>query len=362
MTNATKINELLGETRRLAGELGERRVTLMEVCGTHTMAISRLGLRSVMPKNLRLASGPGCPVCVTPTGYVDGAIELAGRDDVVVTTFGDMMRVPGTRTSLAGARSEGAKVEVVYSPLAALAMARADREREVVFLGVGFETTAPGVAACIHQARKERVGNFSVLVAHKVIPPAMEALLEDQQVALDGFICPGHVSVIIGSEAYRPLSKRYGIPCVVTGFEGPEIVSGINMNLRQLVEGRAEVECQYGVVVKPEGNVKAKKLLEDTFEVVDTEWRGLGVIPGSGLALKEEFAGLDAEKKFEVEMEREEPRTGCRCGEVLRGIIEPEECGLFKRQCTPESPVGPCMVSSEGVCAAHYRYDQAEID
>jgi hydrogenase expression/formation protein HypD len=251
---------------------------------------------------------------------------------------------------------------VVYSALAALAMARADREKQVVFLGVGFETTAPGVAACIHQARKEKVGNFSVLVAHKVIPPAMEALLMDEKVALDGFICPGHVSVIIGSDAYGPLSKRFGIPCVVTGFEGPEIVSGINMLLAQLEEGRAEVECQYEVVVKPEGNVKARKLLEDTFDVVDTEWRGLGVIPGSGLGLKEEFAGLDAAKRFEVEMEKEEPRTGCRCGEVLRGILEPEECGLFRKTCMPESPVGPCMVSSEGVCAAHYRYDQTEID
>ena len=361
MPNPPRTSELLDVTRRLAGALAGRTVTLMEVCGTHTMAISRMGLRSLMPANVRLASGPGCPVCVTPTGYVDAAVALAFRDDVLVTTFGDMIRVPGTRTSLAGARSEGARVEIVYSPLAALQLARQDPARQVVFLGVGFETTAPAVAACVQRARHDHLANFSVLVAHKLIPPAMEALLCDEQVALDGFICPGHVSVIIGSDAYRPLSDRFGKPCVVTGFEGPDILAGVNMLLAQLVEGRAQVECQYGIVVTPQGNRKARKLLEETFDVVDTDWRGLGTIPASGLTLGAEFADFDAARRFALHVTVEEPVTGCRCGEVLRGIIEPEQCGLFRRKCRPEHPVGPCMVSSEGVCAAHYRYDEPQV-
>ncbi len=361
MTNAPRPPELLARTHRLADALGDRKVALMEVCGTHTMAISRMGLRALMPANVRLVSGPGCPVCVTPTGYIDAAIELAHRPDVLVTTFGDLMRVPGTHSSLVRGRSEGAHVEVVYSPLAALDRARANPDRQVVFLGVGFETTAPAVAACIQQARRQNIHNFSVLLAHKLIPPAMAALLADPRVVLDGFICPGHVSVIIGSDAYRPLCERFSVPCVVTGFDGPDILTGINMLLAQLVGGRTELECQYAVAVRPEGNPRARKLLEDTFTVVDTDWRGLGTIPESGLVLRSEWSGFDAASRFHLDLQRTEPRTGCRCGNVMRGIIEPRQCSLFGTTCRPESPVGPCMVSSEGVCAAHYRYEQSEL-
>jgi hydrogenase expression/formation protein HypD len=359
MTPTSRTSDLLADTRRLADRLGDRSVALMEVCGTHTMAISRLGLRSVMPANVRLTSGPGCPVCVTPTGYIDAAIELARRPEIIVATFGDMMRVPGTRASLSEAHAQGARVEIVYSPLAALTLARTNPDREVVFLGVGFETTAPAVAACVRRARREKLPNFSVLVAHKIIPPAMAVLLADPQVALDGFICPGHVSVVIGSDAYRPIVERFSIPCVVTGFEAPEILTGINMLLAQLVEHRAQVECPYSVAVSPQGNLKARKLLEECFVVEDTDWRGLGTIPASGLRLIKDFEPFDAARRFTIEVQREEPRTGCRCGQVMRSIIEPEQCPLFASVCRPESPVGPCMVSSEGVCAAHYRYDRA---
>ncbi len=358
MATVSGTTELLALTGRLAAQLRGRSVRLMEVCGTHTMAISRMGLRTVMSENVKLTSGPGCPVCVTSTGYIDTAIDLAGRPDVIVTTFGDMMRVPGSAMSLSETTSQGARVEVVYSPVAALGAARANPDSEVVFLGVGFETTAPAVAACIRQAQRQKLSNFSVLVAHKLIPPAMRALLTDADVTVDGFMCPGHVSVIIGSDAYRFVSEEYAVPCVVTGFEPVNVITGVNMLLRQLIDGRAEVESEYKAVVKPEGNVKARKLLEETFEVSDTPWRGLGVIARSGLVLADEFADFDAERRFDISIPTEEPVTDCRCGDVMRGVIEPEECALFARTCRPESPVGPCMVSSEGVCAAHYRYER----
>lgn len=354
----TAIPERLETTRRLAQRLAERTVRLMEVCGTHTMAISRLGLRSLLAKNVKLISGPGCPVCVTVAGYVDAAVGLAERPGFTVATFGDMLKVPGSRGSLADARARGARVKVLYSPMGALELAQANPADQVVFLGVGFETTTPAVAGAIHQARRRELDNFSVLTAAKTIPPALRALVSDTEVAVDGFICPGHVSVIIGSDAYRFVAEEFGRPCVVAGFAAGNILDSVNMLLTQLVEGRAEVEVEYTSVVSPEGNRKAQRLLAETFDVADAAWRGIGVIPASGLAIKDRLAQFDAQKRFGITIPEREPETGCRCGQVMRGVIEPEDCPLFARACKPESPVGPCMVSSEGVCAAHYRYDR----
>jgi hydrogenase expression/formation protein HypD len=303
---------------------------------------------------VRLISGPGCPVCVTPQEEIDRFIALGGIDGVRLGTFGDMVRVPGTQRSLEQARAEGAEVLVVYSPMDAVEAAAREPEREVVFFGIGFETTAPGVALAILEAQRRGLGNFSVLCAHKLIPPAMMALLQSE-VMIDGFLCPGHVSVIIGSEAYRPVAEK-GKPCVVAGFEAVDVLQGVEMLVRQIGEGRAEVEVGYRRAVRPEGNRKAQDMMVRVFEVVDAGWRGLGVIPGSGLALREEFSEFDAARRFEVEVPPTKEPAGCRCGDVLRGAIEPSECGLFGKECTPRRPVGACMVSSEGACQAWYRY------
>ena len=338
--------------------LGRDSVRLMEVCGTHTMAIYRHGLRSLFPPGLELTSGPGCPVCVTPTGLVDAALELA-RKDVVVCTFGDMMNVPGTESSLTRERADGADVRVCYSSLDALDIAQRT-DRQVVFVGVGFETTAPTMALTILSAGERELSNFSVLTSYKTMPPPMRALLTDAEVRLDGFLCPGHVSVITGSRIYEFIPEEFGIPCVVAGFEAHEILDGIAMLLSQLADGRAEVETAYRIVTR-DGNAAAQALLARVFEPADTEWRGLGTIPGSGLALREEFAQYDACRRFDVEVRGTPPRPGCACGEILRGVKRPEDCKLFAIACTPETPYGPCMVSSEGACAAHYKYGREAV-
>jgi len=293
-------------------------------------------------------------VCVTPQGQIDHFIALGGVEGVRLATFGDMVRVPGSARSLEQARAEGVDVLVVYSPMDAVEAAARDPEREVVFFGIGFETTAPAVALAMLEAKRREVRNFSVLCAHKLIPPAMMALLE-AEVGVDGFICPGHVSAIIGSDAYRPVAER-GKPCVVTGFEAADVLSGVQMLLRQLAEGRSEVEIEYRRAVRPEGNRKAQEVLGRVFRVVDAGWRGLGEIPGSGYELAEEFGEFDAGRRFEVEAPEAEEPKGCRCGDVLRGMIEPPECPLYGKACTPRRPVGACMVSSEGACQAWYRY------
>ena len=333
-----------------------RSLTYMEVCGTHTMAVRRNGLHELLPQNVHLISGPGCPVCVTPVDYIDHALALALQHDVVLATFGDLVRVPGSESSLERVRARGARVEVVYSPLEALELARRNRPRPVVFLGVGFETTAPGVAASILAAAKEGLENYAVLSAHKVIPPAMEVLAQAEEIGLDGFMCPGHVSTIIGMEPYRPIAEEHGLPCVITGFEPLDIMQGLLMLVRQSVEGRSEVENQYARVVRPEGNPKARAIMEEAFVPADTRWRGLGSIPASGLVIAPRWAEHDAAVRFPVELpEPKEPR-GCRCGEILKGLIEPPDCPLFGEACTPATPVGACMVSSEGTCAAYYKY------
>jgi hydrogenase expression/formation protein HypD len=332
---------------------------LMEVCGTHTVAIARHGLRQALPEGVRLISGPGCPVCVTPQDQIDFFIALGGVDGVTLATFGDMVRVPGTAKSLEEARAEGVDVLVVYSPMDAVEAAGRHPERQVVFFGIGFETTAPAVALATLEAQRRGLANFSVLCAHKLIPPAMMALL-DSDVRVDGFICPGHVSVVIGSDAYCPVAAR-GKPCVVTGFEPADVLAACQMLLKQLAEGRSEVEVEYGRAVRPEGNPKAQELLARVFRVADARWRGLGVIPGSGYEMADEFGAFDAARRFEVERPKSIEPVGCRCGDVLRGAIEPPECPLFGKACTPRKPVGSCMVSSEGACQAWYRYRGQEI-
>jgi hydrogenase expression/formation protein HypD len=335
---------------------GRPPVRVMEVCGTHTMAIARNGIRALLGDGVILISGPGCPVCVTPDGYIDAAIALGRRPEVVLATFGDMVKVPGTSSSLEKERGNGADVRVVYSPLDAVELAARSPEREIVFLGVGFETTAPTIAGAIEAAGRRGLANFSVLASVRTIPGAMDALAADPAVRIEGFLCPAHVSAIIGSDAYRPLVEKRGIPCVVAGFEPLDILCGISMLLLQKREGAARVENEYSRVATPEGNRKALALIGRVFEKCDTSWRGIGVIPGTGLAVAEAYAAFDAERKFGIEVPLTERKTSCRCGDVLKGIITPRECPLFGKGCTPEDPVGPCMVSSEGTCAAFFKY------
>ena len=334
-------------------------VNLMEVCGTHTMAIAKGGIRSLLPPNVHLLSGPGCPVCVTSNEDIDTIIALARLDGVALATFGDMVRVPGSSTSLQRLRAEGARVEVVYSPLDALDLARREPELQVVFAGVGFETTAPVVAATVKAAREQGVGNFSVYCAHKNVPHVLEALVRDPSLRIDAFILPGHVSTIIGSAPYRFLAERHGIPGAITGFETADVLRGIACLLRQIAEGRVAIENAYPRGVPEEGNPRALAVLGEVFEECDAVWRGLGAIPRSGYRFRAEYAEFDALERFAPDVEPTIEPAGCRCADVLRGALSPSACPLFGRVCTPESPVGPCMVSSEGSCAAHYRYQIA---
>lgn len=331
-------------------------MTLMEVCGTHTMAIYQHGIRALLPPQIRLISGPGCPVCVTPVGYVDHAVALARRPETIVATFGDMVRVPGSTSSLLWEKAGGADVRVVYSPLDAVALACRHPEKTVVFLGVGFETTTPTIAGSIIEAKRRGAANYFVLCAHKTIPGPMAVLASDPELKVDGYICPAHVSAIIGADAYEPLARDHKVPCVVTGFEPLDVLQGVAMLARQVVAGEAKVEIQYSRVVKREGNVKARKLLYEVFEPCDANWRGIGVIPGSGLSLREEYAAFDAARQLPVPVEEPREHKGCLCGEILKGKVAPTDCPLFRTACTPEDPVGACMVSSEGTCAAEYKY------
>jgi len=346
----------LKEIETLSNAIG-RPMRLMEVCGTHTVAIFRHGLRGLLPKEISLLSGPGCPVCVTPVKDVDLAIEMAGMPNVILATFGDMMRVPGGRGSLQEARAEGADIRVVYSPMDALELALKYPLKEVVFFATGFETTSPLIAATLYEAQRLGIGNFCIHSAHKLIPPALKALLDSGEVNVDGFILPGHVSTIIGKSPYEFIARVYGKPSVITGFEAREIIEGILMLLRQMAGGRAEVEIEYKKAVKAEGNPKALALIRKYFEQEDANWRGIGTIPESGLQLKEAFSGFDAVKKLGPEVPESNEPKACACGEILKGIKTPPECLLFGKACTPERPVGACMVSTEGSCAAYYKYD-----
>lgn len=341
----------------LIKDMNPKEISLMEVCGTHTMAIFRHGLTNLLPEGLKLLSGPGCPVCVTPTQDIDAAIVLAKRSDIILTTFGDMMRVPGSNSSLEAAKAEGSDIRMVYSPLDALSIANENPLKKVIFLGVGFETTSPGIASTIHSAKVEGIDNFWVYSCHKLIPPAMKGLLEADEIRIDGFICPGHVSTIIGSSPYEFISKDLNIPCVISGFEPLDILQSIYMLLKQIKENNACVEIQYSRCVKPHGNEKALSMLYEVFEPVDSNWRGIGMIPDSGLKIRQEYSRFDASLHFEMPTYQvSEEKSGCICGNILRGVATPIDCPLFDGMCTPEQPVGPCMVSSEGTCAVYYKY------
>jgi hydrogenase expression/formation protein HypD len=349
---------LIAEIARAAERL-PRRVTLMEVCGTHTNAIAAAGLRRLLPAQLRLISGPGCPVCVTPVGYIDRADALARRPGITVCTFGDLMRVPSSTGSLERTRAEGGDVRVVYSPRDAVEFARANPEQTVVFLGVGFETTTPTVAAALAEAEGTGVANFTVLSGHKVMPPPLRALAGDPDVAVDGFICPGHVSVITGWRAFTFIPEEFGLPAAVAGFTPTDVLQAVLELVRQHAERRAQVANAYGRVVTADGNPRARELVDRFFTPADASWRGLGPIPDSGLDLRPEFAHRDA-GRLAVEVPEPEEPEGCRCGEVLKGVIDPPECPLFAAACSPDSAVGACMVSSEGACAAWYRHERLE--
>ncbi len=337
-------------------DISKMPVRLMEICGTHTMAIFKHGIRSLLPDNIELVSGPGCPVCVTAMEEIDRSVKLARTPGVIVTTFGDMLRVPGTDSSLDAEKAEGADVRMVYSTFDALKIAAENPDRETVFLGIGFETTAPTIAAAIKTAYQNHQFNFSVLSAHKLLPPAMDALLSGGDLGIDGFICPGHVTTIIGTASYENVVTRYHIPCVVVGFEPIDILQGILMLAEQIENRRAEVEIQYKRGVTAEGNTGALRIMDDVFEPCDSPWRGLGIIPGSGLAIRQEYAAHDAGARFDLEVPPAKEPSGCLCAEILRGAARPVDCGLFRKVCSPRHPVGPCMVSSEGTCAAYFKY------
>ncbi len=334
----------------------DRKIRIMEVCGTHTNAIFRHGLRSLLPENIELISGPGCPVCVTPTGHVDTFIGAAKLDAVTIATFGDLIRVPGSSGSLAQAREQGARVEIVYSPMDALQLAQKETERIVVFPAVGFETTAPTIAATVLEAKRLGLDNFCIIAAGKIMPPPLELLLSDPELNIDGLLCPGHVSAIIGADAYKPLAEKHHLSCAVAGFEPADIVSGLLSLARQIRDGEARVDNCYTRVVTDSGNQRARELINKVFAVVDTEWRGLGVIPGSGLALRDAYKKYDAFARLDLHVESTPEPKGCKCGDILKGRLLPPACPLYGKRCTPLQPVGPCMVSSEGTCAAYYRY------
>jgi hydrogenase expression/formation protein HypD len=352
------MKEITGIIKKYMSEIG-RPLRLMEVCGTHTVAIFRHGIRDLLPGGLMLLSGPGCPVCVTSMKDVDTAVELSGREEVILTTFGDMMRVPGSKKALFDAKAEGGDIRIVYSPLDALAIAQNNREKKVVFFSTGFETTAPSVAATVIEADRQRIENFYIYPVHKTVPPALEALLASEDVKVDGFILPGHVCTVTGTLPYEFVASRYLKPAVVTGFGAVDILSGIAMILQQISARRAAVEIQYSKVVKKEGNPKAMAVMGECFEAEDAEWRGIGLIPGSGLGLREKYRSRDIRSVCAVDVRPASEPKACSCGEVLRGIKVPTDCALFGKVCTPEKPVGACMVSSEGSCAAYYKYRSA---
>jgi hydrogenase expression/formation protein HypD len=331
---------------------------LMEVCGTHTVSIFRHGIRELLPPAIELISGPGCPVCVTATEDIDQAIKLAQIPEVLVTSFGDLLRVPGSYSSLQQERAVGADVRIVYSTFDALKLARENPFRKVVFLAIGFETTAPTIAAAVAEADRLNLTNFCILAAHKLLPPALGALLGIGELNLQGFIYPGHVTTIIGTEAYEQVAREHGLPGVVCGFEPVDILETILLLVRQIEKNEARVEIQYQRGATAQGNPKARELLYQVFEPCSAVWRGLGAIPESGLTLRPAYRRFAAEDVFDLQVPPAKDHPGCGCGEVLRGMITPLECPLFRKACTPESPIGPCMVSTEGTCAAYFKYHQ----
>lgn len=351
--------------KEIAGLAGDRELKFMEVCGGHTSTIYRHGVEDYLPDNIDLIHGPGCPVCVIPMGRVDDAITLAEQDDVIMTSFGDMMRVPGGKGSFFDSKANGADIRMVYSPLDALKVARNNPDKRVIFMGIGFETTAPSTAATLMRAKSEGLDNFSVFCNHVTIIPALKAILDSPDLRLDGFIGPGHVSTVIGCRPYEFVPRDYGKPLVTSGFEPLDILQGIYQILKQLEEGRAEVENQYSRIVPWDGNPKALEVMSKTMELRPYfEWRGLGFISHSAMQIREEYAAHDAERIFDVPGVRVADPDACQCGEVLKGVLKPWECKVFGTACTPETPIGTCMVSAEGACAAYYnfgRFDRERV-
>jgi len=347
-----KLSRLLSEQIHA---IVKKEIRLMEVCGGHTLSIHRFGIPELLPPSVHLLSGPGCPVCVSDIRFIDHAIALARLDNVIITTFGDLIRVPGSTSSLEKEKSSGADVRVIYSSLDAIEIANQNPGKKVVFLGIGFETTAPSTAVAVMTAAQEHLTNYFVLSAHKVMPPVMEALI-DEGILIDGYIAPGHVSTITGSAMYRFIPEKYKLAVVISGFEPLDLMQSIYMLVRQIEEGRPAVEIQYRRAVRPEGNPKAKTLMNEIFELRDDWWRGFGIIPASGLALRKKYRQYDASVMLPVSVEPPIEPKGCLCGLVLKGLKKPVECKLYKTACTPDHPVGACMVSGEGACATYYRY------
>jgi hydrogenase expression/formation protein HypD len=341
------------------GHLVTRPIRLMEVCGTHTVAIFRAGLRQLLPAGIELVSGPGCPVCVTPDSYMDKAIAYAKSEDVIIATFGDMLKVPGSSSSLGEAQAEGADIRVVYSSLDSLQIAAENPDKMVIFLAVGFETTAPTAAATVLAARQQGLTNFTMLSAHKLVPPVMRRLLQDNRARVDGFLLPGHVCVVTGTEVFRFLPAEYQMAGVVAGFEPLQLLRAIYRLTAQIVAGQPRIENEYGSVVRPEGNPAARHIMAAVYGTAAADWRGMGIIPQSGLKMREEFAAFDIEQQRPLHLPKVAKKTACRCGEVLQGIIQPKECPLFGRTCVPTHAQGPCMVSVEGICAAWYKYGRS---
>ena len=335
--------------------------TIMEVCGGQTHAIVRFGIDTLLPPEISLVHGPGCPVCVTPLEVLDQAVAIAGRPDVIFCSFGDMLRVPGSRTDLFQVKSHGGDVRIVYSPVDAVKIARENPKKEVVFFAVGFETTAPANAMAVHRAKEEGIPNFSLLVSHVLVPPAMEAILSSHHNRVQGFLAAGHVCTVMGYREYEPLARKYRVPIVVTGFEPTDILQGVYLCVRQLEEGRAEVENQYARSVRREGNLPAQALIDRVFTVIPRKWRGIGEIPASGFGLTPEYAAFDAARRFAVDTYRAEENRECVSGLVLQGLKRPPECPAFGTNCTPLHPLGATMVSAEGACAAYYRYRRHEL-
>ncbi|HID93329.1 MAG TPA: hydrogenase formation protein HypD [bacterium (Candidatus Stahlbacteria)] len=334
----------------------DRKVTLMEVCGTHTMAIARFGIKSLLPKNIKLLSGPGCPVCVTPTAFIDRAIAYSREPNIVVATFGDMMKVPGSTSSLWKEKSKGMDIRIVYSVAAALKFAKHNPNKKVIFLAVGFETTVPSIATSIIEAQAKGIANFFVLCGHKLIPPVLKALLDSDDVRIDGFILPGHVSTITGTKVYEFIPKNYGVACCVSGFEPLDVLYSILKLVESIANGEPRVDNEYRRAVREDGNIKAKSIMQEVFDVCDTDWRGIGRVDKSGLRIKDKYGKHDALIQVKVEPEETREYPDCICGEILRGVKTPLDCKLFKTICNPQNALGPCMVSSEGTCAAYYKY------
>lgn len=330
-------------------------IRLMEVCGTHTVSIFRSGLKAMLPQNVHLISGPGCPVCVTPTSAIDHVIALSRMNNTMIATFGDMINVPGSSSSLKNEKAQGADVRVIYSPFQALELAQDFPEKRVILLGIGFETTIPLIASVVLESKKKSIKNFYLYSLGKLMPPVIRELIQDRDTEIDGFLCPGHVSVIIGTEPYQFIPQEYSIPCVIAGFEPVDILYAIYCVIQQKIEHRPRVENKYERVVRKEGNPIALHKMDEVFSAIDVEWRGIGRVNKSGLDLKVEYSELNA-KNFQVKIEKTKENPDCRCGEVLKGKISPLECPLFKSVCTPENPIGACMVSSEGTCATYYKY------